>query len=379
MDQSSGTFNETVWEEGNRIILPVLEGDIACDVCVIGLGGSGLTAIIELLGLGQKVAGIDAGVVGGGAAGRNGGLLLAGWSSFYHQSVEKYGRKRALGLYLRTLEQRDMMIDEAPDAIRLTGSLRIASNDEEMADCRNQFEAMRADDLPVAEYIGPEGEGLMIPTDGVYNPFLRCRILAKRATDAGAMLFEKSAALNISGSRVETANGVINCRKVIVAVDGGLENVLPELSGRVRTARLQMIATAPTDEVKFTRPVYYRWGFEYWQQLPDRRIALGGMRDFGGDEEWTHQSIPSDAIQKSLEIFLRTKMGVQAEITHRWAAVAAFNGSGVPIIEEVRPGVWAIGSYSGTGNIIGAICGRGVAQMVVKGETSLLDELRPLP
>jgi glycine/D-amino acid oxidase-like deaminating enzyme len=49
---------------------------------VIGLGGSGLAAVLEARSLGLSVIGIDAGMVAGGAAGRNGGFLLEGTASF---------------------------------------------------------------------------------------------------------------------------------------------------------------------------------------------------------------------------------------------------------------------------------------------------------
>ncbi len=41
-------------------------------MCVVGLGGSGLTAVSELLARGARVVGLEAGGVAGGAAGRNG-------------------------------------------------------------------------------------------------------------------------------------------------------------------------------------------------------------------------------------------------------------------------------------------------------------------
>lgn len=62
-------------------------------------------------------------------------------------------------------------------------------------------------------------------------------------------------------------------------MDGRLDILIPELKDRVRTARLQMLATSPAKDVKFTRPVYRRDGYDYWQQLPDGSIALGGFRD----------------------------------------------------------------------------------------------------
>jgi len=44
---------------------------------------------------------------------------------------------------------------------------------------------------------------------------------------------------------------------------------------------------------------------------------------------------------------------------------------GLPVLAEVEPGVWACGAYSGTGNVIGAICGRAAAQLALTGESSL--------
>jgi len=39
---------------------------------------------------------------------------------------------------------------------------------------------MRADNLPVEWYKGPEGQGLFVPTDGVMNPLVRVRKLASQ-------------------------------------------------------------------------------------------------------------------------------------------------------------------------------------------------------
>src|SRR5690606_29760782 len=142
--------------------------------------------------------------------------------------------------------------------------------------------------LPVETYSGPEGEGLLFPDDAVCDPLARCRTLARSAVLAGAKLFARTTARSVGPTAVATDRGLVRCRAVVVAVDGGLERMLPELDGVVRTARLQMLATAPTHEVKLPRPVYRRYGYEYYQQLPSGRIAIGGFRDQVGDGEWTH-------------------------------------------------------------------------------------------
>jgi gamma-glutamylputrescine oxidase len=364
-----------VWEDGAELRLPWLEGDVDTEVCVVGLGGAGLAAVLELVALGRRVVGLDAGIVGGGASGRNGGFLLAGLPAFYHDAVRAIGRERARRIYRRTLDELDRMTAETPAVIRRTGSLRIATDASEQADCDRQLAAMRADGLPAEPYHGPEGTGLLIPTDGVFDPLARCRALAERARQGGAQLFEHSRVEQLSGTSVRTAHGQLRCRNVIVAVDGRLEQLLPELAGRIRSARLQMLSTAPVDP-RFSRPVYRRWSYDYWQQLPDGTVALGGGRDRGGEAEWTTDATPTDAVQRYLDVMLREVVGVDAPVVRRWAAVVGYSGDGLPVVTEARAGVWAAGGYSGTGNILGPACGRGLAQLLVRRSTELLAGIR---
>jgi gamma-glutamylputrescine oxidase len=359
-----------VWERGaRRAALPPLQGEAEASVCVVGLGGSGLAAVGELLRHGASVIGIDSGRVAGGAAGRNGGFLLAGAADFHHRAVERHGRARAAAIHRLTLAELDRMSSETPSLVRRVGSLRIADSAAEEEDCRAQLEAMREDGLPAERYAGPEGRGLLIPTDGAFDPLARARELARRAVVDGARLFEGTPALDITGDAVVTPGGRIRCERVIVAVDGRLERVVPALAGRVRTARLQMLATGPAPGVSIPRPVYARYGMEYWQQLPDGAIAVGGFRDLGGDGEWTHDTDPADPIQARLERLLRDRIGTDAPVTHRWGASVGFTETGLPLLEETDVGVLVAGGYSGTGNVLGAICGRAAAAMAL-GERS---------
>jgi glycine/D-amino acid oxidase-like deaminating enzyme len=368
--------NVPIWEDAAWEGLPALAEELVADVCVVGLGGSGLAAVHELLDRGARVVGVDAGAVAGGAAGRNGGFLIAGLAEFHHDAVARFGRQRAAGLYRLTMEEIERIAGETPQAVRLTGSLRIAASDEEELDCRLQLDAMRADALPAEAYEGEEGRGLLISTDGVYHPMHRCRTLARDAVARGARLFERSAAEHISGTEVRTAAGRVRCGAVVACIDGALARMFPELSTRVRSARLQMLATAPTDAVRLRRPIYTRWGYDYWQQLPDRRLVFGGFRDVAEQEEWTDAAEPTTRVQELQERFVREKLGVHEEITHRWAATVSFSSTGLPILEEVRTGVWAAGAYSGTGNVMGALCGRGAARLSTGENAAIADLLR---
>lgn len=367
--------NIPVWSDGSSLGLPPLRGEIWADTVVVGLGASGLAAVLELLARKKTVVGIEAGSVGSGAAGRNGGFLLAGLHAFHHEVVKAHGRAAADEIYKLTMGELDRVATETPEAVRRTGSLRLASDDAELEDCKAHFDALRQSGLPREWYEGPEGKGVLIPGDGVYQPLVRCRQMARRAMALEARLHESSPALEIEGDHVRTREGMVRCERVIVAVDGGLEKVLPELSRRVRTARLQMLSTAPTTEVKFNRPIYWRYGYEYWQQLPDGRIALGGFRDQGGDAEWTIDATPTERVQQHIEKFLREHLKVTVPITHRWAASVGYAHDGLPVIEEARPGVWAAGGYSGTGNLLGPLSARTAVALSLGERTPLADLL----
>jgi gamma-glutamylputrescine oxidase len=355
--------------------LPALRGDHVADACVIGLGGSGLAAVGELLRMGKRVIGIDSGSVGGGAAGRNGGFLLAGTAGFHHDVVDTMGRERAVATYELTLAEMDRMTAETPDLIRRQGSLRLAASADEVEDCRRQLAAMQRDGLAAEWYDGDAGEGLFIPTDGAFQPLARCRRLAGIARRDGAALFEATPAVDISAGRVTTPGGAVSCEQVIVAVDGRLARILPELQARVRVARLQMLATAPSLPVRWPQPCYSRYGYDYWHQLPDGRLLIGGYRDHHLQDEWTDADSPSEAIQGLLEQHVRERLHVDAPVTHRWAASVAYTDDELPIFEEVREGVWAIGAYSGTGNVVGAVCGRAAARAAFGGATPALELL----
>jgi gamma-glutamylputrescine oxidase len=340
---------------------PALEGDVRADVCVVGLGGSGLAAVGTLLDAGASVVGIDAGPVGAGAAGRNGGFLLAGAERPHHQAVADYGHERAVGLYAATLAEIDRLAAElGPEIVRLVGSSRLPVDAEEAEDCARHVAALQADGFPAE----PLGAGILVPGDGAIDPLARCRALAAAVLRRGARLYAGTPALDVRGNAVSTPAGEVACGAVVVAVDGGLERVLGELEGRVRSTRLQMLGTAPL-EPRFPRPVYHRWGYDYWQQLPDGRIALGGGRDRHADAEWGAPAEPSDAVQADLERLLREELGIDAPITHRWAGVVAFTNDELPVLEAVRPGVIAVGGHNGHGNVMGSACARAAAEIAL--------------
>jgi glycine/D-amino acid oxidase-like deaminating enzyme len=360
--------------------LPPLTGDVRADACVIGLGGSGLAAVHALAERGLSVVGVDAGRVAAGAAGRNGGFLLGGPALFLHDAIERWGPEAAVGLYRATLAELDRLeADLGPRVIARHGSIRLAGlpgrpADEaeaadraaELADCAAHATALRAHGFAVEDYDGPLGQGIFLPDDAAMNPARRALGLA-RMVNGSAALHEHTAADDVAPGRVVTDGGTISAGVVIVAVDGRLEVLLPQLAGRVRSARLQMLATSPVPAGRLPCPVYGRWGYDYAQQGVDGRLYVGGGRDLFLDQEWTADTEPTPGVQRYLASVAERMAGAAAPVTHQWGASVGFTADGRPLCTQVADGVVAIGGYNGTGNLVGPVAARAAVALALDG------------
>jgi glycine/D-amino acid oxidase-like deaminating enzyme len=126
-----------------------------------------------------------------------------------------------------------------------------------------------------------------------------------------------------------------------------------------------MLASGPHLPGLLPYAIGTRWGWDYAQQLPDGWIAFGGCRDVGGDTERTMDTELTAKVQRALEHRFSALTGATPSVTHRWAATVGYTADGLPVLEQVRPGIWATGGYSGTGNLLGAVCGRAAAQLAL--------------
>ncbi|MBV9592915.1 MAG: FAD-binding oxidoreductase [Actinobacteria bacterium] len=360
--------------------LAPLDLDTRADVCVVGLGASGLAAVDALCARGLDVVGIDAGRVAGAAAGRNGGFLLAGAARPFHQAVSDWGVEAATGLYRQTLAEIDRLAEIlGPAVVFRVGSIRLAGlpgppkgpaeaedRARELADCRAQAAALLKAGFAVETYHGPLGEGLYLPHDAAMNPAARSLALAGPLSTR-ARLYEGTRAASIRSGLVSTERAAVSAGAVIVAVDGGLAELLPTLSSRVRTARLQMLSSAPIDERRLPCPVYGRWGYDYAQQDGEGRVFVGGGRDLFAADEWTHDATPTAAVQAYVEQVARRMVGHAVSVSHRWAATVGYTDDGRALVTPVAEGVVACGGYSGTGNLVGPVAARAAVALVLDG------------
>jgi len=362
---------------------PALDRDLEVEACVIGGGVGGLSCARRLAENGVETVLLEAGTVAGGASGRNGGFLIAGVALFHNDARERLGAERASAMYAATLEAQREVIALAQelgagDAVRQIGLIRLAVSEEEAEHVRDHAAALREDGFPgetiERAYLPPALQriglvGCLTPHDCALHPARWYRLLAAAAERAGARIYEGT---RVSGpvaapgeGPVITSNGLVKAASVVVAADGALPVLVPEYAGRVRSRRLHMVATAPVPPAMETM-VYARWGFEYLQQRLDGRILVGGFSDVDADDSYTDSDAGSPLIWERVERYLREDLGVQPEITHRWAGVVGYSDDSLPYVGEVpgRDGLYVSGGYSGVGNVPGFMCGRDIADAI---------------
>ena len=344
------------------------------EVEIVGAGITGISAALTFAEAGRRVRLHDARGVAGGASGRNGGFALRGGAMPYDRARASLGAERAAEFWRLTEQHLDRLAGLAGDALRRTGSLRLAADEEERDKLRAEFEALGEDGFEAEWRIDPvRGRfpaAIFHPSDAATQPARLVRRLAQRAADAGVEIVENH--------RVQSVDE-LEAEQVLVATDGYPSGLLGAIEGLIVPARGQMLATEPISELLFECPHYSRNGFDYWQQTPDGRILAGGFRDLALDSEFTADEVTTPTIQAALESLVANLVGRPVEVTNRWAGIFGMVFDFLPVVGPVPKSdrVWVAGGYSGHGNVVGFLCGDLVAKAMLGESHPLLGMFDP--
>jgi glycine/D-amino acid oxidase-like deaminating enzyme len=229
----------------------------------------------------------------------------------------------------------------------------------------------------------PGRAGCFVDHDAGMQPARWIRGLARGAEARGVRIVEGTPVQGPvqAGAPLVTPHGRVHAERVVVAADGALPGLVPQVADRVRCRRLHMLATAPVDSGYDVEPlVYSRWGYEYHQLRPDRRLTLGGFSDLDGSASYTSVEEPSGAVHERLERYLHEELGVRAPVTHRWIGLVGYSTDQRPYAGEL-PGaggrLYVLGGYSGSGNLNGFVAGRIVAELIAESRSDDADLYDP--
>jgi len=377
---------------------PPLTGGAAADVCVIGAGFTGLGAALALAQRGVSVIVLEAGRVGAGASGLNGGQVHTGQRRDQVWLEQTVGKDDALALWRlaedarhhlqATIASHAIACDLKPGMIharhRPNGEAEDAAHIDHMArvyGC-DALSLIAPDDL--SHELGTDVyHGGLIDRDGAHlHPLNLARGLARAAMSAGAVIHEQTRALDWrrDGGRiiVETASGTVTCDQLIVSGDGSLNRMARRARARVMPINNFILTTAPLGEragaiIRSDAAVAdSRFVVNYFRKTPDGRLLFGGGENY-------RPGFPSD-----LAGFVRRHMLkvypqlADVPIDHAWGGTLGITMNRVPFVGEIAPGVRVASGYSGQGVMLAPYVGKLLADAVL-GETGGVELLSRLP
>jgi glycine/D-amino acid oxidase-like deaminating enzyme len=379
----------SLWQEQHPgRAFPALDSDHRADVCVVGAGVTGASCAWRLLEHGVGVTVVDGRRAAAAASGRNGGFAVTGTGLDPDELDRRLGEAGARDLRAATERSLDAMIALAaelgvPQAVRRTGSLWVAQDEHERSEIEHALSAATASGIPcrAAADLIPEPmrdrcqTAAFFPRDAELLPATWVRTLAAAAADRGATLFEHSPVRGLEREGdcwlVHAGGGKVRAQAVVVACDGLIPRLLPQLDGVVYPVRGQVLATEPLQQQgPLVYPTHSQSGFMYYRPTDDGRVVVGGGRLEQLEHEYTDAEAVTAGVQDRLDAFLAEWLGLGgARVTHRWAGIMGFSADLLPVVGALpnSPGLYVAGGYSGVGNVLGHLCGGIAADLIATG------------
>lgn len=379
-----------------------LDGDLDCDVCIVGGGLSGLWTAYTLAALdpGLDIVVLEAEFVGFGASGRNGGWLSAELSGSKERYGATHGREGVAALVGAMEQAVDDVIEvcraEGIDAdIVKNGVLYVARSPAQLARMREGL----ADDL--AWGIGERHQTELSAAEvggrlraervmgGVFSPHCArvqpAKLVAGVAAAVerrGVRILEQTRVTRIEPGVATTDQGRVRASRILRCLEG----YTASLPGQRRSwlpMNSAMIVTEPLADAV--------WGdigwsdaellgdnanaYCYAQRTADGRIALGGRGipyrfgsrtdDRGETQDWTARSLTGILH----DLFPATR---GAHIDQAWCGVL-----GVPrdwcasVGFDASTGLGWAGGYVGSGLTTTQLAGRTLADLATGRDTDL--------
>ena len=377
--------------------LPPLQGGTRADVCVIGGGYTGLSAALHMAEAGLDVVLLEAGRVGSGASGRNGGQIHSGHRRDQDFLEAQVGLDDAKALWrmaedakalLHALIKRHAIdCDVRPGLVVADHKPGYVAHSHAYAKKLNEVY-----DYPDAAPLSREELRAIVGTDvyhggmidhggGHLHPLNLALGLADAARRAGARLFEQSRALRIeegSKVRVVTSAGSVEADWVLECGDGLQDGLDRRVDTHVMPICNYIAATAPLGErareiiSNGAAVADSRFVVNYYRLSGDGRLL------FGGGESYRRGLRPNPAEfvrPYMLRIFPQL---ADVAIDYGWGGVLGITMTRLPFVRKLSPRVLTAAGYSGQGVMLAPYFGKLLGE-AVKGQLGGLDLLGRLP
>ncbi|RNF34502.1 NAD(P)/FAD-dependent oxidoreductase [Paracoccus methylarcula] len=396
-----GEYPASLYAETRNTLdpFPMLKGEARADVAVVGGGYTGLSAALHLARRGFQVVLVEAHRVGFGASGRNGGQLGSGQRQEVDWLEEQLGRDAARRLWQLAEEAKALVSS-------LAGEAGVLVRNGVAHACRNKAEVDHAKhiadhlaqhyDYPDVEVLDHRGLADLIGSEayiggdvdwgaGHLHPLNLAIGIASLAKTAGARIFENSHVHRITHagkagekSTVHCDTGKVICDHVILAGNGYLGDIAPQIAARVMPINNYIVATEPLDdsfpEILPRNPAVADTKFvvNYWRLDDERRLI------FGGGETVSYR-FPNDIAQVVQPHLLSVYPQLRnIRLTHAWGGTLAITMNRMPCFARPAPNCLSASGFSGHGVALATLSGRLMAEAVA-GQAEGFDAMAAVP
>ncbi|MFD1626322.1 NAD(P)/FAD-dependent oxidoreductase [Azospirillum griseum] len=361
------------------------------DVAIVGGGFTGLGAARQLAKAGARVIVLEAGRIGSGASGRNGGHLNNGLAHSFLAAKSALGTERAIALYRAfddSIDTLETLIAEEGIAcdFRRAGKLKLASKPGHFDAIARNFEAVNREVDPdtallsAADLNGEVGSpfhGAMLSRKSAMMHMGRFVVgLADAAQRHGAILAEDAAVTGITraGGRhsLATGRGTITANEVLIATGAYTTPNFSHFRRRIISVGSFIIATRPLSDAEIASVVPGNRTYvtsmnigNYFRLSPDRRLIFGGRARFSATSDQRSDAKSGAILRASLaRIFPQI---ASVDIDYCWGGLVDMTSDRYPRAGQ-QDGLWYAMGYSGHGAQLSTHLGMTIADAMLGRE-----------
>ena len=378
-----------------------LEGSVNADVCIIGGGFSGLNTAIELAERGLSVIVLEARKIGWGASGRNGGQLIRGVGHGVEQFESVIGTSGVRDLKLMGLEAVEIVRQRVEkyqiDCDLTWGYCDLANKPahvegfqedyEELKSLgyRHEMRMLRKDEM--ASVVGSSlyAGGMIDMGSGHLHPLNLAIGEGLAAQSLGVRLFEGSAVTRIdygSEVRVHTASGEVRAKTLVLACNAYMNDLNPELGGKILPAGSYVIATEQLDESAARQLIPQNMALcdqrvtvDYFRLSADNRLLFGGACHYSGRDP---VDIAAYMRPKMLKVFPHL---ADVKIEYQWGGMIGIGANRLPQIGRLKDhaNVFYAQAYAGHGVNATHLAGKLLGEAITAQHSSGFDIFAKVP
>lgn len=376
---------------------PALEGEVTCDVCVVGAGFTGISAALHLAEQGFQVVVLESAWVGFGASGRNGGQIVNSYSRDMDVIEASYGAETARALGDMAFEGnriiRSRIEQYCIECDLKDGNLFAACNVKQLQGLREhkalweryghrELELLERDafrrEINSDRYLG----ALVDHSGGHLHPLNLVLGEARAFESLGGHIYEQSPVVELvhgEPATLRTPHGSVRAQRLVLAGNAYMQGLLPKLESKSMPCGTQIITTEPLPEMQRRELIPNDMAVEdcnylldYFRFTGDGRLLYGGGVNYGGQDTADIAAV----IRPKLETTFPQLKGVK--IDYAWSGSFLMTLNRLPQFGVIGDNVYYAQGYSGHGVTCAHLAGRLIAE-VMRGKTERFDAFAGLP